>query len=140
MVRPVGAEVEIDESSAVATDVVKTVIASFAAVPGREDDLERLLQWVARASRSEPGCQQYDLFRAERDGRGSFHLIERWDGVAAIDVHRETDHYKEYRAQVGALIEGDVGVLVLTPVAVARPPAQGGSGNVATIGRRDAAG
>ena len=97
----------------------RTVIASFDAVAGREQELADLLRWMAARSRAEPGCGRYDLYRAESDGAVSYHIIEEYDGAAAIDAHRASAHYKEYRSKLTGLIDGNVGVIVLTPVDVA---------------------
>lgn len=97
----------------------RTVFASFNAVAGKEQELADLLRWMAGHSRSEPGCSRYDLYRAESDGMVSYHVIEQFDDASAVDAHRATAHYKEYRSKVTDLIEGNVGVIVLAPVEVA---------------------
>jgi quinol monooxygenase YgiN len=102
----------------VPTDAARTVFASFVAIPGKEEELAELLRWMADQSRKEPGCRQFDLYRAEPDGGLSYHFIEHFNNAAAIDAHRATSHYKEYRSRVADLIEGGVGVVVLAPIDV----------------------
>ena len=59
----------------------------------------------------EAGNETYDLYA---DDSGSFHLFERYTDSAALDVHRASDHYRNYRAGVADVLDGTVGVMVLS--------------------------
>ena len=72
--------------------------------------------WKEPATRQEPGCEQYDLFRAGSQDRPTFHLIERYANGEALEAHRATDHYRAYRAEIPDLLDEPIGVLVLTEV------------------------
>ncbi|HZD17547.1 MAG TPA: putative quinol monooxygenase [Actinomycetota bacterium] len=94
------------------------VFATFHALPGKAEDLRRLLSWMVGNSRSEPGCERYDLYRRQGTDE-TFHLFERYRDPQALDAHRASEHYVEYRRRVVDLIEGPIGVGVLHPIDVA---------------------
>jgi quinol monooxygenase YgiN len=88
------------------------VFASFRPGPGKEDEVEALLSWMVGHTRTEPGCERYDLYRAPGDGT-TFHLFERYRDDAALEAHRASEHYVEYRRKVTDLLEAPIDVLVL---------------------------
>lgn len=64
-------------------------------------------------SRQEPGCEVYDFYA---DAEGGYHLLERYRDQGALEAHRATGHYKDYRARVSQMLDGGVGVIVLSEV------------------------
>jgi quinol monooxygenase YgiN len=93
------------------------VFASFEPKDGEEAAVERILRGMVAPTRSEPGNQIYDLFMAENDqGKQTFHLFEKYDDAEALAAHRETDHYKHYRATIADHLAGPIGVAVLKAV------------------------
>jgi quinol monooxygenase YgiN len=92
------------------------VFASFAPQDGNVDAVREILLGMRASTRQEPGCEQYDLFSAETDGRPSFHLIERYRDADALQAHRDTEHYTAYRAAIPELLDGPIGVVVLSEV------------------------
>jgi len=93
------------------------VFASFHPVPGKADELRDLLSWMVENTRTEPGCERYDLYR--QDGTAEvFHLFERYRDQGALQAHRSAGYYVDYRRRVADLIEGDVGVTILHPLDV----------------------
>ena len=94
------------------------VFASFRPIAGMEHELEGLLSWMVEHTRKEPGCERYDLYRLIDDG-ATFHLFERYRGPEALEQHRATEHYLEYRRRVEELLQEPIDVLVLDGLAVA---------------------
>jgi quinol monooxygenase YgiN len=92
-----------------------SVFASFRPRTGSEDALRTLLLWMVEHTRAESGCERYDLYE-ERDAVGALHLFERYRDQEALDAHRATGHYLEYRRQVADLLEQPIAVVVLDPV------------------------
>jgi quinol monooxygenase YgiN len=90
------------------------VIATFAPVDGRQGHVRMILGAMVQPTRAEPGCLQYDLYE-NADG---FLLFERYDDDAAVEAHRATDHYVAYRAAIGDLLAGPIGVTITHPVDV----------------------
>jgi quinol monooxygenase YgiN len=73
------------------------VIARFAPLPEKHSDLRALLEGMVSPTRSEPGCLSYD-------------------DQAALEHHRTTEHYLNYRAQLSPLLAGPISVTVLAPL------------------------
>ena len=90
------------------------VFASFVPLDGNTDAVRKILQGMRVSTRQEPGCEVYDLYTAETDGRTTFHLFERYTGADALQAHRASDHYQAYRAAIPDLLDGPIGVVVLT--------------------------
>ena len=96
------------------------VFASFRPIAGKERDLHELLTWMVEHTRSEPGCERYDLYgRHGDDDAESFHLFERYRDEVALGEHRASGHYIEYRSRVDDLLEAPIEVLVLDGIDVA---------------------
>jgi quinol monooxygenase YgiN len=96
-------------------DHAVSVFASFRPHPGSEAELRSLLEWMIERTRAEPGCERYDLYE-ERDGGGALHLFERYRDQDALEAHRATEHYVEYRRRVADLLRDPIGVVVLDPI------------------------
>ena len=94
------------------------VFASFIPKAGLEDKVEGTLQGMVAPTRAEPGCERYDLFRI-KEGDASFHLFETYKDAAALDHHRGTEHYKNYRATIVENLAEDIAVKILSGIDVA---------------------
>lgn len=94
------------------------VFASFSPNPGMEGDVEEILRGMVGPTRAEPGNEIYDLYRktAEADGPPTFHLFERYADTDALQAHRDSAHYKAYRAKISDFLSEAIGVVVLDAV------------------------
>ena len=90
------------------------VIARFAPLPEKRSDLRTLLDGMVGPTRSEPGCHSYNLY--EVPAEGDLVLIERYNDQVALEHHRKTEHYLNYRAQLGPLLASPISVTVLAPL------------------------
>ena len=90
------------------------VIARFAPLPEKRSDLQALLEGMVAPTRSEAGCRSYNLYEAPSGG--DLVLIEHYDDHGALERHRTTEHYLNYRAQLSPLLASPISVTVLTPV------------------------
>lgn len=97
-------------------DAAVIVFASFRPNPGSEDAVEELLRWMVGHTRAEEGCERYDLYRRKGGEFVSFHLVERYRDQAALEAHRATDHYVEYRAKIADMLAAPIDVVVLDPI------------------------
>jgi quinol monooxygenase YgiN len=95
-----------------------TVVATFAAREGREQDVRELLTWMVAHTRKEPGCVRYDLYGERGDAR-TFVLVESYQDADALEAHRATDHYVDYRRRIPDMLEEPIAVTVLEPIDVA---------------------
>jgi quinol monooxygenase YgiN len=93
-------------------DKAVIVFASFRPTAGKEAEVQELLSWMAGHTRAEPGCERYDLYRTQGDGE-TFHLFERYRDDQALEEHRASEYYAEYRRKVADLLDSPIDVLVL---------------------------
>lgn len=93
------------------------VFASFHPKPGEAGAVEKILGGMVGPTRAEPGNEIYDLYR-KAGVPASFHLFERYRDQAALQAHRETAHYKAYRAGIVDHLAEPIGVVVMSPVDV----------------------
>lgn len=74
----------------------------------QEDDAAKvasLLAEAARLSRSEPGCERFDVYQSESDKR-RFVLCEHWSSAEAHETHRGAKAYTTiYQPQVLPLVD-----------------------------------
>lgn len=97
------------------------VFASFKPADGQESEVESVLRGMCAPTRNEPGNEIYDLHvkTAGSEDGPSFHLFERYIDAAALDAHRETVHYKNYRATIMDLLGVPIHVVVMEGLDVA---------------------
>lgn len=90
------------------------VVARFYPRKDAESAVEAILRGMVTHTRREPGCQRYDFYRsATATGERIFCLIEAYADDAAIQAHRETEHYKQYRATIMDLLAQPIDVVRL---------------------------
>lgn len=94
------------------------VFASFSPNAGQEGDVEEILKGMVGPTRAEPGNETYDLYEktAEAEGPKTFHLFERYTDADALQAHRDSEHYKAYRAKIADYLSEPIGVAVLDAV------------------------
>ena len=65
--------------------------------------LHHALDNARAALRDEPDCREFRVMTAEGDA-GTFHFFEAYSDAAALESHRETPHYKAFRAATGDMV------------------------------------
>lgn len=91
------------------------ITAILTARPGRAEALKALLYGMAPHCRAEPGNLRWDIWR-DRSQTDRYVIDELYRNDAAAAAHRETPHYKQYRAEIQDL--ADRVALVLDPAEV----------------------
>src|ERR1039458_4176845 len=66
-------------------------------VPGQIDNYLAALKENGAASVHEPGCREFNITVSQKDPNHVF-IFEVYDNAAALDAHRQTDHFKKYAA------------------------------------------
>jgi quinol monooxygenase YgiN len=90
------------------------IVVRFDPKPGLHAEVEALLRTMVPATRSEEGNRRYDLFKSvDPTGAPLLFLVEQYGDDAAIAAHRETPHYKAYRAAVLPLLQQPPSVQLL---------------------------
>ena len=62
------------------------------------ESVDRAIEFFGKmqaASRAEPGCVSYTIYRA-KDDPATFYIHEEWRDQAALDAHNAMPHFKEY--------------------------------------------
>jgi quinol monooxygenase YgiN len=93
--------------------VSTTVVAQFFPKSSKEAQVEAILRGMVAPTRAEPGCGRYDLYRSGTGLDAGFCLIECYVDQAAIEAHRQTEHYKAYRAVIVDLLAKPIDVAIL---------------------------
>jgi len=88
------------------------VIANFLPKVGGEQQVETILRGMILPTRTEPGCERYELYQAAGQP-ASFVLFEIYTDQGALEAHRNTGHYKSYRAGIADLLSEPIKVQVL---------------------------
>src|SRR4051812_42207275 len=93
------------------------IFVRFFPKAGQEARVEAVLRGMVVATRKEPGCQRYDLHESKSpSGSRIFCLLERYADGDAVQAHRETAHYKSYRATIMDLLDQPIEVSLLDPL------------------------
>jgi quinol monooxygenase YgiN len=79
-----------------------TVVATFQAKPGKENELRAALIGLVGPTRKEAGCLSYDLHASPEDP-AKFLFHENWTGKAALDEHMQTPHIQKLLPRVNEL-------------------------------------
>jgi quinol monooxygenase YgiN len=79
-----------------------TVVATFQARPGRENELKAALTALVEPTRKEAGCINYDLHQSPDDPT-NFLFHENWASKAHLDAHLQSAHLKALLPRVPEL-------------------------------------
>ena len=94
------------------------VFASFYPKNKKNNEVKDIILAMVDPTRSEEGNEIYNFYEVKNDdGRNiSFHLFEVYKDSAALDFHRNTSHYKNYRSKIADLLDKPIEVKILTSV------------------------
>ena len=95
------------------------VFASFYPKNKKNNEVKDIILAMITPTRSEEGNEIYNFYESKKDdGKNiSFHLFEVYKDSAALDFHRNTSHYKNYRSKIVDLLDKPIEVKVLTSIA-----------------------
>jgi (4S)-4-hydroxy-5-phosphonooxypentane-2,3-dione isomerase len=74
-------------------------VVEYDVQPGQVDAYLAALKENAVASVQEPGCREFDILVSQKDPNHVL-IVEVYDDAAAVQAHRETDHFKKYAATI----------------------------------------
>ena len=94
------------------------VIASFYPKQDKYNNVREILLSMINPTRSEEGNELYDLYEENNTNDESkiFHLFEIYKDSKALDFHRNTTHYKDYRSKIIDLLSKPIEVKILSPI------------------------
>ena len=94
-----------------------TVFASFYPKKDKIEEVRNILSAMVEPTRAESGNKTYDLFSMKSESNEeTFHLFEIYDGKEALEFHRGTEHYKNYRANIVQHLIKPIEVKVLNQI------------------------
>lgn len=93
-----------------------TVFASFYPKKDQESKVKEILMNMIQPTRAEEGNKVYDLYDMKNENGETFHLFEIYNDKDALEFHRGTDHYKNYRKVILDHLEKPIEVKVLNQV------------------------
>ena len=95
------------------------VLASFYPKNQKNNEVKEIILGMVSPTRAEEGNEIYNFYETKNnDGKSiSYHLFEIYKDSAALDLHRNTAHYKNYRSKVIDLLDKPIDVKVLTSIA-----------------------
>ena len=78
------------------------VVATVRIVPARDRRAEvlEILHCLQGATRVQPGCAAYDIYREEGGPNPAVVLVERWDSEAALESHLRSKDYRHVLSAV----------------------------------------
>jgi len=94
------------------------VIASFFPKKDKNNEVKEIILSMINPTRAEEGNEVYNFYE-EKNNEGkitSFHLFEIYKDSTALDFHRNTSHYKNYRSKIEDLLEKPREVKVLNSI------------------------
>ena len=71
----------------------------------RREDLKRIGQALAQASREEDGCLGYRLYE-DTENKNEFVFVEEWESQEALERHFATSHIAEFMRAVPDAVAG----------------------------------
>ena len=94
------------------------VFASFYPKKEKSNEAKEAILAMISPTRSEEGNEIYNFYETKKDDNKniSFHLFEIYKDSAALDFHRSTSHYKNYRSKITDLLDKPIKVKVLKSI------------------------
>ena len=94
------------------------VLAGFYPKNEKNNEVKEIILAMVDPTRSEEGNEIYNLYEVKNDdGKNiSFHLFEVYKVSSALNFHRNTSHYKNYRSKIVDLLDRPIEVKVLTSI------------------------
>ena len=94
------------------------VLASFYPKNEKNNKVKETILAMVNPTRVEEGNEIYNFYESKNnEGKNiSFHLFEVYKNSAALDFHKNTSHYKNYRSKIVDLLDRPIEVKVLTSI------------------------
>ena len=99
--------------------MLKTIVlASFYPKKDKNNGVKEAILAMIMPTREEEGNETYNFYEVKNDvGENiSYHLFEVYKDSAALNLHRNTSYYKNYRSKIVGLLDRPIEVKVLTSI------------------------
>ena len=93
-------------------------LASLYSKNDKNNEVKETIIAMVDPTRSEEGSEIYNFYEVKNDnGKNiSFHLFEVYKDTAALDFHRNTSYYKNYRSKIVDLLDRPIEVKILNSI------------------------
>jgi quinol monooxygenase YgiN len=82
------------------------VIATIKTQPGKGGELEAVArELMAAVRKNEPANKYYQFFKSKTD-ENTYIVMEMYDDAAALETHRNTEHFKTLGPRMGPAMAG----------------------------------
>jgi|TARA_B100001540_G_scaffold191720_1_gene168990 quinol monooxygenase YgiN len=94
------------------------VLASFYPKKDKMNEAREIILSMIKPTRSEEGNELYNFYEEKNNKNinSIFHLFEIYKDTDALDFHRNSTHYKNYRSKIGDLLEKPIEVKILNSI------------------------
>jgi quinol monooxygenase YgiN len=94
------------------------VLASFYPKSGKNNEVRETILLMLKPTRLEQGNEIYDFYESKNDNDKniSFHLFEVYKDKKALEFHKNTNYYKNYRLKIVDLLERPIEVKILNSI------------------------
>ena len=93
------------------------VFASFYPKENKKNEVKKIILSMINPTRSEEGNEIYSFYEEKNDDENVvFHLFEIYKNNSALDFHRNTSHYKNYRSKISDLLKQPIEVKILNSI------------------------
>jgi quinol monooxygenase YgiN len=86
-----------------------TNVACITAKPGKSTQLGAELRRLMGLTRSEPGCERYEIHRSMRDSQ-AWLILESWCSTTDFDEHMQAQYVTAFLAKVPDLCTGEIDI------------------------------
>ena len=94
------------------------VIASFYPKRDKNNEAKEIITSMINPTRSEEGNELYNFYE-EKNNEGksvAYHLFEIYKDSVALDFHRSTAYFKNYRSKIEELLAKPIEVKILNSI------------------------
>ena len=94
------------------------VLASFYPKNNKNNEVKEIILAMVNPTRLEEGNEIYNLYEIKNDDGNniSFHLFEVYKDSRALEFHRNTSYYKNYRSKIVDLLDSPIEVKILNSI------------------------
>ena len=94
------------------------VMASFYPKKDKIMEAKEIILSMIKPTRSEEGNEVYNFYEEKNNDTKniSFHLFEIYKDSAALDFHRNTSYFKDYRSKIEDLLAKPIEVKILDSI------------------------
>jgi len=94
------------------------VLASFYPKKDKIMEAKEIILSMIKPTRSEEGNEVYNFYEEKNNDTKniSFHLFEIYKDSAALDFHRNTSYFKDYRSKIEDLLAKPIEVKILDSI------------------------